>query len=883
MMQQATDAAGTAKHAVDPAAPATEPEPSEDSTDVEGPKATPALVLVPQRLDVFELRVHGVSGTSPESLLARPLVTQVAGDGIAGFYRPRLSEEWFDDRPRPEQPEQVNAPRLEGYNWAGLTSGSPGRALWLLLLPFTLVNIAPRARPVVPDQASGSGLLGWLCRLVSLGSGWVIWYACRLLALCLTLLLVLTTAGISIDLVWWQCRHDTDGCAGLPGPVNSMLHWDPGTTLLLAATFPALLMIALWAVSHNTVGRYEEIQEPAEAGYDSEATKAEVPLESRWMWDNTEPVRRLRALHFQAGTAAIMWAVTAAADDEVAFSKSWTWVAAVGLPAMVLAYAVVMLAVPSVSSRTPWAPALKPAIWGLLTVGVIVQVLRFFGDKQVGEAITQAKSRAGSVRLYEDTTVWLLSVTAVATVVLAVFVICAAREQHGTLTATGHAELKAGVGGVASALLAILGVLFAAALSAAVYSYAGTWLTSGLGRPGPGAVSHALEAFTLPDTFRAAAAAIFYSFFVLLAVVLVSGMVVLVRCGVLPLTSVEVRPPSAFASDYGAAADTDTDPQTVRRRKSVQRAMYVGTLVETIPVVAAWLAVAGAVISVALGLVVISATEGVSLSFAEKGVNSLRSDEQGLSDFALVFGPTVQGWGAFIALWSLIGVVAVAAIAFRVPATRRTVGILWDVASFWPRVVHPLAAPCYAERAVPDLVNRLRWHVLAGRKVVLAGHSQGSILSAAALFRIARGTGHECDSIALLTFGCVLRRLYGRMFPVYFRPEKLADLEAVVTKGEERRWLNLWRYTDYLGGQVTAGPPQEVPDEEAAVVDPDTLLASPPVEGPGWEWHSPDPPVFDRRPGDTAYLKPSRHSDYWSDLSGVFQLAVVQLVGMLEG
>src|SRR5690349_1337952 len=108
-------------------------------------------VAAPVPPDPIELRVHGVSGTPPESLLDRPLVTQVGGDAIAGFYRPRLHEERTDDRPTPFAPARPKAPGMEGYNWGGLTSGSPGRALWLFLLPFTLINIAPRARPV-PDR-----------------------------------------------------------------------------------------------------------------------------------------------------------------------------------------------------------------------------------------------------------------------------------------------------------------------------------------------------------------------------------------------------------------------------------------------------------------------------------------------------------------------------------------------------------------------------------------------------------------------------------------------------------------------------------------------------------------------------------------------------------
>ena len=273
-----------------------------------------------QRDDVFELRVHGVSGTSPESLLARPLVDQVAGDGIAGFYRPRLEAEWYDDRPRPERPAQDNAPRLEGYNWGGLTSGSPGRALWLLLLPFTLVNIAPRARPVEPNALTNPTLRRRVVHLVASRSRCVTWYCCRLLALCLTLLLVLTTAGIGIDLVWWQCRQDSDVCRGLPTLVSAVLGWDSGTSLVFAAVVPAILLIALWAVSYGTVGRYSKHRR-------SRLQRAwgrprEVPSRGATTVSLDVGQTRNRCVAFagficKRAPSGIMWLVTAAADDAV--------------------------------------------------------------------------------------------------------------------------------------------------------------------------------------------------------------------------------------------------------------------------------------------------------------------------------------------------------------------------------------------------------------------------------------------------------------------------------------------------------------------------------------------------------------------------------------
>ena len=41
----------------------------------------------------------------------------------------------------------------------------------------------------------------------------------------------------------------------------------------------------------------------------------------------------------------------------------------------------------------------------------------------------------------------------------------------------------------------------------------------------------------------------------------------------------------------------------------------------------------------------------------------------------------------------VLGLVAVGRRAYRSPALRRSVGIAWDLGTFWPRAVHPLAPP----------------------------------------------------------------------------------------------------------------------------------------------------------------------------------------------
>ena len=92
-----------------------------------------------------QLRVHGVSGTPAAAMLAHPpdLLERECGDRRAGFYR-----RWYPGGTSPDS----DAGRLEAYSWGGLTSGPASRALWLLFLPFVLVDLA---HWMLPPLAAG--------------------------------------------------------------------------------------------------------------------------------------------------------------------------------------------------------------------------------------------------------------------------------------------------------------------------------------------------------------------------------------------------------------------------------------------------------------------------------------------------------------------------------------------------------------------------------------------------------------------------------------------------------------------------------------------------------------------------------------------------------
>ena len=161
--------------------------------------------------------------------------------------------------------------------------------------------------------------------------------------------------------------------------------------------------------------------------------------------------------------------------------------------------------------------------------------------------------------------------------------------------------------------------------------------------------------------------------------------------------------------------------------------------------------------------------------------------------------PLVQNVGIALAGLVLPALAAFLYAAWSNPAKRRTIGVLWDVGTFWPRSYHPLCPPCYAERAVPDLQRRMWWlHDNDGR-VVLVTHSQGTVLGVAALAQTA--CRPEGDHPALITFGSPVCKLYGWAFPAYFDRTLLEPL-APGQAARVNDWRNFFYPTDPIGGSV---------------------------------------------------------------------------------
>lgn len=188
-----------------------------------------------------------------------------------------------------------------------------------------------------------------------------------------------------------------------------------------------------------------------------------------------------------------------------------------------------------------------------------------------------------------------------------------------------------------------------------------------------------------------------------------------------------------------------------------------------------------------------------------------------------------------------LGIVAVGRSAYRNSSLRKTVGIAWDLGTFWPRSAHPFAPPCYCERVVPEFATRIDQIKGGGGRVVVSAHSQGTVIALAALLQLRETPERVC----LVTYGSPLHRLYARAFPHFFGLSVLRATDDIYGG----RWVNLYRRSDPIGGPVLVGD-ADVPGDDVPPVRPDRRLHD---------------PAFAR--AEHAFTDPvSRgHSDYFHD------------------
>ncbi|MFF1636071.1 hypothetical protein ACFVXA_00270 [Streptomyces sp. NPDC058246] len=692
----------------------------------------------------LELLVHGVGGATPEEMLGDPRTVRITGDETAAVYR-RADDadaegDGLPDADTERRPDDHRTgPVREAYVWCNLTSGNGARALWLLLLPFMVVNLAHWMRPTTRGRTRTVRLYGLLVRLTGLT---------------LTVLLVAAACEVALDLTAWQCAG-TRACAqehswlGFLSPATSGDSWwsRPGRRLALAGLVPAALTGLLWYLSHRTWSAYES-QQPMSRRAEPDEETGRTGLGRPGFWYGRRLVARLRAAHTAAGFLTVAAAVgtSAARYDRAPGGPAVLDTLGRLLDAILVVGAVVVLWVVCRRGRSEnrLDQELDQTLVRWLPIGSIVLfalTLVYAGWSRPGW------HSAG--RLPGDMTFGCITlVQCLLVVVLGVVARILYRTRPDTRTA---------MRGLAGPAVAMLSCALGGVMSGGVSQRVADWLDGTRDSiPGP-PVLLTWQASVIPA----------------LLVVLLGLIGWLAR-----LTwTLRRREMNAVELDYKG------EPKDTARTRRIASTRAMAALTDRAPRMVG-------IISFVTLLLGAGALAG---AFATEDPPS----EAAQGSYAVVQGAaeTAQALGSWLIGLGFIVFVTWGRRAYKDPAARRTIGILWDVGTFWPRAAHPFAPPCYAERAVPDLTWRMAtWTQSTGGRLVLSGHSQGSVLAAAAAWQLKPSVRKR---IALLTYGSPLERLYGRWFPAHFGPAALTSLHREVAC-----WRNLHRRTDPIGGPV---------------------------------------------------------------------------------
>ncbi|MCX5414471.1 hypothetical protein [Streptomyces sp. NBC_00059] len=743
-------------------------------------------------------------------MLGDPRTTRITGDTTAAIYR-RTEDVAAEHHPERHR----EGPVAEAYCWSNLTSGNGSRALWLLLLPFMVVNLAHWMRPAARGRTGAVRLYGVLVRLV---------------ALSLTVLLTAAVCEVALDLVAWQCAG-TPGCAGRRSWLGFLSTeqggWfsQPGRRLSVAALVPVAVVGLLWYLSNRTWSAYEaqrpltweeEAEPDAESAEAEEAEGTATPLVRPALgrpgfWYGRRLVARLRAAHTAAGFLTVAAAVggTAARHDRAADSPVPAVTGVLFEAALVLC-ALFVVAVVCHRGRSERRvdnlldraviTYLPGAALALLATGVV-----YAGWSRPGW--TSSGTLPGETAFRVLTLGQGVLVVVLAAVALTLY--RRAPEPRTTLR---------GLGGPAVAMLACaLGGVMSGGMSQRVAD----WL-DGPGTPGMGADS----AIAGPPVLLSWQAAVIPVLLLLLLVPVVWLAVHTVR----------------RARRLGPVIEAEYEEKHPEpgRTGQIARIRAAAALTDSAPGILGLLSAATLLLGAA----------AVTGSWLTGEVPGLAMD--GTAPFVESFAEAAQATGSWLIGFGVIVLVTCGRRAYRDASARRTIGILWDVGTFWPRAAHPFAPPCYAERAVPDLSSRMcAWTGSTRGRLVISGHSQGSVLAAAAVWQLPDAARRR---VALLTYGSPIERLYGRWFPAYFGPAALEGLHRSV-----HCWRNLWRATDPIGGPV------RIDEGQGPEVDRGPLK---------------DPLVYGRTPEFPLPEPVLGHSDYQADpVFAVERAALLERLG----
>lgn len=721
---------------------------------------------------------------------------------------------------------------------------------WTLLLPFGFCNVAYWTRKLpVPegslDPAAQARKGGWMH-----GEGAA---SIRVFALGLTLFFVIGLAAVSLDLVGIQCfRGARQVCSQLPGFLDLLADWTRGQRLAILSLVPLSAVLLLYFVSRRSRVVYEEnvyAKELNGADQDPDEGSLGSPnapiLSTAGFWrhallsSNTERLHLAASFSFLAGLLSwdalngeVPVCSTAPSASPACFrlfavSLPWAGVAiaaAAALLLLVIAARVVVdsEACPDISRRQPDRDRDRPTgtVAGVLLAGAIL--LFVFGIVNSAAASDSAPGRpfvAGLVTTVLVAVLLVLSLSALgwrrgvrnvyslpllgvmagsllfvgwgdvvrlpdaalwtaAAVSAAFFLVLLLRR-------TGDGQRYEGWRGCGPGVMMLLAVGTAMFLSSLLVVGTASYLNwplyegarSGLWRTTVDRAALVGQEISIPAPYL--------EFGVILTAIVGAALaaVVLVVAGHL------VRPPEALTTpeppppvfrpelaEYGSG-------RTIKARRPFNGALEKSVVFRRRQ--AALAQRAEPFIAILAGLLALGVTAALTIS-------TTGSRDGGSGHLAPWLPAFVEDSAEALAIFVLasVGIAILASIiaGIFVPADRPA-ALLWDLICFLPRAGHPFGPPCYADRVVPEITDRVEEWLsgevpeneaplaekdVANRQVVLSAHSLGAVLAVAVILNIDE-KWRTSAKIGLLTYGTQVRPYFGRFFPELLGPCALGN------------------------------------------------------------------------------------------------------------
>ncbi|MBW3605832.1 MAG: hypothetical protein KY460_13195 [Actinobacteria bacterium] len=886
----------------------------------------PVTRHLPPQPGVTEVRVHGVGGGTPQGLLRQTGVYQVSGDETAGLYRGAVD---LDGERR----------NVEAYSWGGLTAGARNRAFWVLLLPFSMINLA--GWMVEPgDGDVPSRAIRW--------HEWVVLW----IGMVTTAMYIMWVAFVTMNIAAYQCAAIPECVADrwyLEYFQNDFFRDQVGRRVVVAGLVPLGVLALFVGLGRVSRSRYDDFGSPR----DADAQIGGSALGRPEFWFTSEWQRQAARLHV-AGTLAVFGGLLARAtalfrgrwQDGASAPEAW-WLFAIAVTIAVAALAV--LAVQAVHydrllGRDPILGRTAQALqWSSMVVTVAAAVLAWrmqvpdaslapVGADGIRAPVTDlwgfgwapvllfslAVTLVGAFSLIqvgrwaEQPTVYVDQFLVPVLLVVIVFWPIAGWVTGGALVALvavvgvrrmqRRAGVESGIEGaeVVAIVLALLGLLRivgaylpapwgvdAGRLSPLLLCTAVLTVISARRQPRPSAaVQRYVVALTVATVAVGAWLTVWFGRWEWLHVAVGLAFLVLSMIWLARFTNGSYRGfrwngPGAIAL-LALSVIAGTFAGGVIRL--VDMLDLTGT-VFTLPATAVyqWISL-GFALALVAGLVAGLAWYGYVWFSA--GPAARQRAEQRLDGLGEARGPIARevarmqvlaeavrgadvfltmvamlmlgGWIALnyelfrrrggdvqnwidvgtptdwgfvvnLASWLAVGVTVGAFISIRRglrdPEFRTQIGILWDVASFWPRTFHPFAPPTYAARAVPELQDRVAEIAdVDDGHAILSGHSQGSVVCLAAAASLPASLRRR---VSLVTYGSPLGRFYTTYFPRCFTERMLRETGRSLgqtTSSRDGSWLNFHRPTDPLADPVFTG--QAVLGDSDPVCPPPALRAA---------------------------------------------------------